>query len=166
MSVRGFLGVGSNLGDRLTNLQSAVDLLAGEAGVCVVASARVWETDPLGGPPQPAFLNTVLEIGTDLDPHGLLDACHRVEAALHRERLTRWGPRTIDIDILVFGSQTLNEPDLTIPHPRARERAFVILPWLELAPDLVFPDGTALVAAQVSGAARPFAPPLLIADPQ
>jgi 2-amino-4-hydroxy-6-hydroxymethyldihydropteridine diphosphokinase len=164
VSERAFLGVGSNLGDRLKNLRSAADLLDAEPGIRVAASARVWETDPVGGPPQPEFLNTVLEIETDLEPRGLLEACHRVEAALHRERITRWGPRTIDIDILLYGTESVNEPDLIVPHPRARERAFVVLPWLELAPDLVFPDGSSLAASHVSGAARPFAPPLRIAD--
>jgi 2-amino-4-hydroxy-6-hydroxymethyldihydropteridine diphosphokinase len=166
VSSRAFLGVGSNLGDRLKNLGAAAELLGAEAGVHVVASARVWETDPVGGPPQPQFLNTVLEIDTDLEPRGLLEACHRVEAVLQRERTTRWGPRTIDIDILAFGTGSVDEPDLIIPHPRARGRAFVVLPWLELAPDLVLPDGSALVASQVSGDAWPFAPPLRIADPE
>jgi 2-amino-4-hydroxy-6-hydroxymethyldihydropteridine diphosphokinase len=166
VSPRAFLGVGSNLGDRLTNLRAAADHLDAESGIHVTASARVWETDPVGGPPQPDFLNTVLEIETDLEPRGLLEACHRVEAALQRERITRWGPRTVDIDILLFGATTVNEPDLVIPHPRARERAFVVLPWLELAPDLVLPDGSPLVSSQVSGGARPFAPPLRIADPE
>lgn len=159
-----FLGLGSNLGDRLANLQLAANLLEAQADLRVLASSRVWETDPVGGPPQADYLNAVLEVGTDLAPHGLLEACQLVEAALHRERDVRWGPRTIDVDILLFDDVSMNDPDLTIPHPRLHERAFVVLPLMELAPELVLPGGVPLRSSVVAGGARPFAPPLRSPD--
>ena len=165
MSAQAFLGIGSNLGDRLANLQSAADLLDAEPDLALVACSRVWETDPVGGPAQPDYLNAVIQVETDLAPRGLLDACRRTEVALHRERATRWGPRTIDVDILLFDDLSIDEPDLTVPHPRLRDRAFVVLPLLELASNLVLPGGAALLTSVVSGGARPFAPPLRIADP-
>jgi 2-amino-4-hydroxy-6-hydroxymethyldihydropteridine diphosphokinase len=162
-----YLGLGSNLGERLAILQQAVDRLAREPGIRVVASSRVWETDPVGGPPQPDYLNAVIRIDTDLTPFELLDACQRVERALGREREVRWGPRTIDIDLLLFGDQRLDVPLLTVPHPRMTSRAFVLLPLLELDPDARMPDGTRLVDVRLgpdaSGGARPFAPPFVVA---
>jgi 2-amino-4-hydroxy-6-hydroxymethyldihydropteridine diphosphokinase len=162
-----YLGLGSNLGERLDTLQHAVDLLAGEPGVRPSASSRVWETDPVGGPPQPDYLNVVLRVDTDLTPFQLLDACQRTERALGREREMRWGPRTIDIDLLLFGDQQLDVPLLTVPHPRMTSRAFALLPLLELEPDACLPDGTRLVdiplGPDAAGGARPFAPPLAIA---
>jgi 2-amino-4-hydroxy-6-hydroxymethyldihydropteridine diphosphokinase len=161
-----FLGLGSNLGDRLTTLQRAVDLLHDENGVAVVASSRVWETDPVGGPPQPDFLNVVIQVQTELSARDLLAAVHRVEAALDRVRDVRWGPRTIDIDIELFGDERIDEPDLTIPHPRMLERAFVVLPLLELEPDPLLPDGTRVLDARLPDAgARPVAPGLRVPSP-
>jgi 2-amino-4-hydroxy-6-hydroxymethyldihydropteridine diphosphokinase len=161
MAVIAYLGLGSNLGDRLTNLQGAVDLLASEDGVRVDASSRVWETAPVGGPDQPDYLNAVVRIETDHAPEGLLAACRRVESALGRERTERWGPRTIDVDVLLYDERAVDEPDLVVPHPRLAERAFVVLPLLELEPDPVLPDGRRLVDLRLdtSGVA-PFAPPL------
>ncbi len=155
------LGLGSNLGDRLDALQRAVDLLA-ERGVRVVASSRVWETGPVGGPEdQDPYLNAVVRAETDLEPGDLLGAANAVEAALGRVREVRWGPRTIDIDILLIDDLILDDPALTVPHPRMTERAFVILPLLELDPDPVLPDGTRVLELPVpAGDARPFAPPL------
>lgn len=167
MSETAYLGLGANLGERLDTLQQAVDLLGGEPGVRPDASSRVWETDPVGGPPQPDYLNVVLRVETDLTPFGLLDVCQRVERALGREREVRWGPRTIDIDLLLFGDQQLNVPLLTVPHLRMTSRAFVLLPLLELDPEIRSPDGTRLVDIRLgpdaAGGARPFAPPLAIA---
>ena len=158
-----YLGLGSNLGDRLASLQRAADLLDAEPGVTVVASSRVWETDPVGGPAQPDFLNAVLRIETDLGPRDVLAAAHRVEAALARVRDVRWGPRSIDVDIELFGDETVDEPDLTIPHPRMLERAFVLLPLLELEPDPVLPDGTRVLDVRLpDDGARPVAPGLRI----
>lgn len=167
MSEAAYLGLGSNLGERLDTLQQAVVLLAGAHGVRPDASSRVWETDPIGGPPQPDFLNVVLRVNTDLTPFELLDVCQGVERALGREREVRWGPRTIDIDLLLFGDQQMNVPLLTLPHPRMTSRGFVVLPLLELDPEVRMPDGTRLVDIRLgpdaAGGARPFAPPLAIA---
>ena len=161
---RAFLGLGANLGDRLATLQRAVDLLA-ERGVRAIASSRVWATAPLGGPAdQPEFLNAVIEIDpAALDPDDALEAAHEVETVLGRIRQERWGPRTIDIDILWWGDRVSDDPDLTIPHPRLHERAFVVLPLLDLEPDPRLPDGRRLVELPApQGAARPYAPPLAL----
>jgi 2-amino-4-hydroxy-6-hydroxymethyldihydropteridine diphosphokinase len=158
-----FLGLGSNLGDRLTNLQGAVDLLQDEPGLRVTASSRVWETVPVGGPPQPDYLNAVVRVETDLSARDLLDAAHRVEARLGRVRKERWGARSIDVDLLLFDEERIDEADLVVPHPRMHQRAFVLLPLLELAPDPFLPDGTRLkdVRVDTEGVA-PSAPPLAV----
>jgi 2-amino-4-hydroxy-6-hydroxymethyldihydropteridine diphosphokinase len=160
-----YLGLGSNLGDRLATLQRAADLLDAESGVTLVASSRVWETDPIGGPPQPDYLNVVLRIDTDLTAHELLAASQRVEASLGRVREVRWGPRTIDVDIELFGDETVDDPDLTIPHPRMLERAFVVLPLLELEPDPILPDGTRVLDVRLGDeGVRPVAPGLRVGE--
>jgi 2-amino-4-hydroxy-6-hydroxymethyldihydropteridine diphosphokinase len=161
---RAFLGLGANLGDRLATLQQAVDLLA-ERGVRAVASSRVWATAPLGGPAdQPEFLNAVVEIDPDaLEPEDVLAAAHAVEAALGRVREERWGPRTVDIDVLLWDDRKIDTADLTIPHPRLHERAFVVLPLLDLDPDPRLPDGRRLLELPApQGEARPYAPPLAL----
>jgi 2-amino-4-hydroxy-6-hydroxymethyldihydropteridine diphosphokinase len=163
VGVTAYLGLGSNLGDRLANLQGAVDRLAREDGVRVDASSRVWQTAPVGGPEQPDYLNAVVRVETDRAPAELLAACRGVESALGRERAERWGPRTIDVDVLLYDERTVDEPDLVVPHPRMAERAFVVLPLLELDPDPVLPDGRRLIDLRLdtSGVA-PFAPPLVV----
>lgn len=163
MAATAYLGLGSNLGDRLASLQGAVDLLKREEGVRVTASSRVWQTEPVGGPEQPDYLNAVLQVETDRSPRDLLTACLRVEASLGRVRAERWGPRTIDVDVLLYDGRAIDEPGLVVPHPRIAERAFVILPLLELERDPVLPDGRHLVDERldVSGVA-PFAPPLVV----
>jgi 2-amino-4-hydroxy-6-hydroxymethyldihydropteridine diphosphokinase len=149
---RAFLGLGSNLGDRRALLTQAVDALDWGA-VTVVARSRVYETDPVGGPPgQPAFLNQVVELETTLDARALWERCVAVETALGRARdhEERWGPRAIDIDVLLFGEEVVDEPDLTVPHPRLHERRFVLVPLVELAPDVEIPrlgPATRLLAA-------------------
>jgi 2-amino-4-hydroxy-6-hydroxymethyldihydropteridine diphosphokinase len=157
-----YLGLGSNLGDRLGNLQAAVDGLERAVGVRVVASSRVWETAPVG-PPQPDYLNAVLRVETELSPVDLLAACRGVEEDLGRIRRERWAARTIDVDVLLFDARTVDEPDLVVPHPRLIERAFVVLPLLELDPDPVLPDGRRVrdVRLETDGA-TPFAPPLVV----
>ena len=161
-----FLGIGSNLGDRLGNLQGAVDLLGASRGVHVRRSSRVWETHPVGGPSQPEFLNVVVEVDTDLDPLDLLHVCNRVEAELGRVREVHWGPRTIDIDVLLIDGLTIDDPALTVPHPRMHQRAFVLLPLLDLEPNPTLPDGTRLLDVRLgpdaAGGACPFAPPLAV----
>jgi 2-amino-4-hydroxy-6-hydroxymethyldihydropteridine diphosphokinase len=154
------LGLGANLGDRLATLQAAVDALASE-GVRTFACSRVWETAAVGGPSgQPAFLNAVARATTDLPPEAVLEAAHHVEAALGRTREVRWGPRTIDIDVLLYGDVVQDEPELTIPHPRMTERAFVVLPLLDIDPDPVLPTGDRVLDRPIEGDVRPFAPPL------
>ena len=132
---RAYLGIGSNLGDRLAHLQGAVDALGGESGITVVAVSPVYETEPIGGPQQDDFLNAVLAVDTTLDAWGLLEAAHRAEAAEHRVRAERWGPRTLDVDVLLVGDEQVHEPDLEVPHPRLTERAFVLVPQADLAPE-------------------------------
>ncbi len=163
MSEQIYLGLGSNLGDRLANLSRAVDELE-RRGVRLVRSSRVYETEPIGGPEQPDYLNAVIEIATQLEPNDLLRVCLQVEAELGRERGERWGPRIIDVDLLAYGDRQIDEPDLTIPHPRMHERAFVLVPLLELDEDPPLPGGrkasTLRLGPNALIAVRPHAPPL------
>jgi 2-amino-4-hydroxy-6-hydroxymethyldihydropteridine diphosphokinase len=158
-----YLALGANLGDRLEQLREAVRLLAETDGVEVARSSRVFETEPVG-PPQPAYLNAVVEVRTTLDPRGLLEVAQAVENALGRIRAERWGPRTIDVDILTFDDRTVDEPDLEIPHPRMHERGFVLVPLGELDDDPMLPGGRRLSEVRLSPdvvfGVRPFAPPL------
>jgi 2-amino-4-hydroxy-6-hydroxymethyldihydropteridine diphosphokinase len=134
--LRAFLGLGSNVGDRRAHLRTAVSGLPG-----VVAVSPVYDTDPVGGPAdQGAYLNLVVELDTDLSPRELLDLCHRLEATAGRLRAERWGPRPLDVDILLIGDTQVDEIDLTIPHPRMLERRFVMQPLADLAPELVPED--------------------------
>jgi 2-amino-4-hydroxy-6-hydroxymethyldihydropteridine diphosphokinase/dihydroneopterin aldolase/2-amino-4-hydroxy-6-hydroxymethyldihydropteridine diphosphokinase len=132
------LALGSNLGDRLANLQAAVGLLCGSALRCTNVSG-VYQTAPVGGPPQDDYLNAVLVGVSTLPGPELLRECQAAEAALHRIRAERWGPRTLDVDIVAYGDQVSGDPELTLPHPRAHERAFVLAPWLEADPQAVLP---------------------------
>lgn len=165
MAVSAYLALGSNLGDRLDTLQRAVDLLHVRPGIDVVRSSRVYETEPVG-PPQPAFLNAVVEVRTDLEPHELLKETQAVEDELGRVRAERWGPRAIDVDVLTFDERTIDEPELVIPHPRMHERGFVLVPLGELDPDPMLPGGRGLSALRLAPEAvlgvRPFAPPLRV----
>jgi 2-amino-4-hydroxy-6-hydroxymethyldihydropteridine diphosphokinase len=131
-TVRAHLGIGSNLGDRLAYLQLAVDHLADAAGVRVVAVSPVYETEPVGGPVQDEFLNAVVAVDTRLPPAALLAVAQAAEGAARRVRTERWGPRTLDVDILLYGDERSDDPDLTIPHPRMAERAFVLAPLHDL----------------------------------
>jgi len=133
------LGLGANLGDRVAALQGAVDLLAPHLRAAVVSS--VYETAPVGGPEQPDYANAVLVGDWDGDPRALLDLAHEVESAWQRTREVRWGPRTLDVDVLAVGELVSADPELTLPHPRARERAFVVVPWAEADPAATLPDG-------------------------
>jgi len=128
---RAYLGIGSNLGDRLGYLQLAVDGLAATDGVTVVAVSAVYETDPVG-PEQPDYLNAVVALDTTLTPQALLAVGQALEAEAERVRQERFGPRTLDVDVVLFGDQTVDEPDLQIPHPRWRERDFVLAPLADL----------------------------------
>jgi dihydroneopterin aldolase/2-amino-4-hydroxy-6-hydroxymethyldihydropteridine diphosphokinase len=137
--VTAVLGLGSNLGARQQELQRAVDQLAATPGLRVTAVSPVYETDPVGGPEQPDFLNAVVLAITDLPPADLLGRAQAIEAAARRTREVRWGPRTLDVDIIAYGDQTRADPTLTLPHPRARERAFVLAPWRDADPDAELP---------------------------
>ena len=163
MDTTAYLALGSNLGDRLEYLREAVRLLAANDGIEIVRSSRVYETDAVG-PPQQAYLNAVIEIRTELGPRGLLDACRSAEDALGRMRTERWGPRSIDVDILTFDQATVDEPDLIVPHPRMHERGFVLVPLGELDDDPMLPEGRQLSTLRVPPdgvlGVRPFAPPL------
>ncbi len=163
--VRAFVGLGSNLGDRLANLQEAVDRLEKTPGVSVVKTSRVYETDPVG-PPQPDYLNAVAAVETRLSARGLLEGCLAVERAMGRERRERWGPRTIDLDVLGYGREQIDEPGLQVPHPRMHERAFVLVPLLELEADPVLPGGRCLADLRLGPGmlwgVRPFASALHI----
>ena len=134
--MRAFLGMGSNLGDSRRLLRDAVDAL----GDILVAVSPVYEAEPVGGPPgQQDYLNVVVELDTDQTPRQLLALCRRLEAAAGRVRAERWGPRTLDVDVLLVGELRVDEPDLVVPHPRMHERRFVMAPLADLAPELVPP---------------------------
>jgi 2-amino-4-hydroxy-6-hydroxymethyldihydropteridine diphosphokinase len=130
---RAFLSLGSNLGDRRQFLEEAV----GSLGSSVVAVSPLYETAPVGGVEQDSFLNIVVEIDTALGPRELLAVCHRLESAAQRVRTERWGPRTLDVDIVWMDGVTLDDPDLMLPHPRWKDRRFVLAPLRDLAPELV-----------------------------
>ncbi len=133
------LALGSNLGDRREILQEAVDAVRQIKGVGVDKVSPVYETVPVGGPPQPDYLNAVVLARTTLPSPDLLDRLHEVEAEFDRVRLVRWGPRTLDIDIITVAGERSDDPELTLPHPRAHERAFVLAPWHDVDPDAVLP---------------------------
>ncbi len=132
--MRAFLGLGSNIGDRRSILREAV------AGIFeLVAVSPVYETDPVGGPEQEPYYNIVVELDTERSPRELLALCHELEQAAGRTRVVRWGPRTLDVDVLLVGDLTVDEEDLLVPHPRMAERNFVMVPLLDLAPELDVP---------------------------
>jgi 2-amino-4-hydroxy-6-hydroxymethyldihydropteridine diphosphokinase len=135
-----YIGLGSNLGDREENLRAALERLA-ELGALRVSSVR--ETDPVGFTDQPRFVNAVAQLETDLGAGALLGRLLEIERELGRDRSReeRWGPRMIDLDLLLYGGEVIDEPGLTVPHPRLAERRFVLEPLHELTPDLALPDG-------------------------
>ncbi|MBP3039299.1 2-amino-4-hydroxy-6-hydroxymethyldihydropteridine diphosphokinase [Bacillaceae bacterium Marseille-Q3522] len=139
-----YLSLGSNMGDRLQYLSKAIRLLGNENEIKVAAASSIYETDPVGYENQAKFLNMVLAIQTNVNPFSLLQICLRIEEKLGRKRTIRWGPRTIDLDILLFNKENIETEDLIIPHPRMLERAFVLVPLLELNPRIDLPDKTTL----------------------
>lgn len=150
--VAAVLALGTNLGERAQHLREALELLAATEGIEVQWTGPVLETAPVGGPEgQGAFLNSVIEVRTVLGPYALLAAAHRAERAARRERLVRWGPRTLDVDVITFGSWRSEDAELTVPHPRAHQRAFVLAPWLAARPDAELP-GHGPVAALLEAA--------------
>jgi 2-amino-4-hydroxy-6-hydroxymethyldihydropteridine diphosphokinase len=152
------LALGSNLGERRDILQGAVDAIGAIPEVQIMAVSPVYETAPVGGPPQPDYLNAVLLARTTLPSRELLGRLHEIEAAFDRERSVRWGPRTLDIDIITVAGEVSADPDLTLPHPRAHERAFVLAPWHDVDPVAELPGrgpvAALLAAADSSGIRR------------
>ncbi|MFF4789983.1 MULTISPECIES: 2-amino-4-hydroxy-6-hydroxymethyldihydropteridine diphosphokinase [unclassified Streptomyces] len=138
---RAVISIGSNLGNRLETLQGAVDALEDTPGVRVKAVSPVYETEPWGVAPgsQPSYLNAVVILKTTLPPSSLLERAHAVEEAFSRVRDERWGPRTLDVDIVAYAETVSDDPLLTLPHPRAHERAFVLAPWYDVDPAAQLP---------------------------
>jgi 2-amino-4-hydroxy-6-hydroxymethyldihydropteridine diphosphokinase len=147
------LSVGSNLGDRLGTLQGCVQAIGGLPETDVLAISPVYETAPVGGPAQPDYLNAVLVIETGLAPRDLLAATQRIEADFGRRRVERFGPRTLDIDIISYDEEISDDPVLTLPHPRAHERAFVLAPWHDIDPAATLP-GRGAVTTLLAGLAQ------------
>lgn len=135
--MRAWLGIGSNIGDMAATLDRAVAALAATPGIAVVARSSDYRTPPWGKTDQPWFLNGAVGIETSLDPHALLDACQAIERDLGRVREERWGPRIIDLDVLAYEGAAVEDERLVLPHRYVRERAFVLVPLAEIAPDLV-----------------------------
>ena len=154
---KAWIGIGSNVGDRLSNLVRGLSCLAKLPGTSVLAVSSVYECEPVGKTDQPWFLNAALALDTAFGPRELLRELLRIERLCGRERLERWGPRTLDLDILVYEDRIESEAGLIIPHPRLRERAFALVPLSEIAPDLVVPGGGASVSqlAEALGAVGP-----------
>lgn len=138
---RVFIGAGSNQGDKVQNISQALELLNSNPGVSLLKVASFYKTEPVGYTQQDWFVNTVAEIETNLKPKELLDLLMSIEKKMGRRRLIRWGPRNIDLDILLYGALTIKESDLEIPHPRLTERAFVVVPLAEIYPELILPGG-------------------------
>ena len=144
--VRAYVGLGSNLGEREATMRRALEALGSSEEIEVVAISSFRETDPVGVLDQPRFVNAAAALETSLQPRELLERLLEVERALGRDRSgeRRWGPRTLDLDLLLYGDETIDEPGLEVPHPRLAERAFVLEPLLELDPELQLPDGRRL----------------------
>ncbi len=162
--VRVILALGSNLGDRMANLQGAVDALFGPPGIDCLAISPVYETVPVGGPSQPDFLNAVLLASSTLPARAILARGQAAEAAFHRVRGMAWGPRTLDVDVIAYDGVVSDDPVLTLPHPRAHERAFVLVPWHDVDSDAEIPGHgriADLIAATASAAAMTPVPGIL-----
>jgi len=134
-----YIGLGSNLGDRQQYLTNAIELLGKTEYITVNIISKVYETKPVGYIDQPDFLNCVVEISTTLSPYELLDICMNIENDLERKRIIKWGPRTVDLDVLFYGDLVMEEERLTVPHPLLHERGFVLLPMRDIAPSFIHP---------------------------
>jgi 2-amino-4-hydroxy-6-hydroxymethyldihydropteridine diphosphokinase len=145
--MRAHVALGSNLGDRMATLDAAVRALDADDKTHVMAVSKVYETEPVGGPEQGPYLNAVAVLETDRDPYDLLELLHLTEERLGRVRGGRWGPRTADLDLILYDGPPISSPELTVPHPRARERAFVLVPLTDADPFARFPDGETAVEA-------------------
>ncbi len=146
MTVRAYIGLGSNLDDPLSQVKSAISELAHLSMSHLAAVSPLYRTPPLGPADQPDYINAVAALDTDLDPLALLDELQRIEQLHGRVRTLRWGPRTLDLDLLLYGDRSISNERLVVPHPGLRERPFVIFPLQAIAPDLTLPDGTSLAA--------------------
>lgn len=127
-----YLSLGSNMGDKMAHLNKAIDLLSHHEAISNLKVSSFYETAPVGYLDQDTFVNIAIELSTSLEPLAMLEVCQSVEQALHRKRIIRWGPRTIDVDIILFDDIISDDEVLTLPHPRAHERGFVLVPLLEL----------------------------------
>ena len=132
-----YIGLGSNIGDRQKNIQQAIQKISALKSTVLIKASSFIETKPVGGPEQNDFINAAIEIKTDLSPHELLSRLQEIESQLGRVRTVKNGPRSIDLDILIFDEQKITEADLVLPHPRIKEREFVLRPLREIAPHLV-----------------------------
>ncbi|OES45904.1 2-amino-4-hydroxy-6-hydroxymethyldihydropteridine diphosphokinase [Domibacillus iocasae] len=135
-----YLSLGTNIGDREAQLKEAVSLLNAQKELHVSAVSSIYETDPVGFTDQPSFFNIVIKAETTLEPHELLSVCVKIENELGRKRVVRWGPRTIDLDILLYNHDNIKSDSLIIPHPRMNERAFVLIPLAEIDAAIELPD--------------------------
>ena len=136
------IGIGSNVGDRKAFCRAAVEALAENPEIDVDAVSSLYETEPIGGPPQRSYINMAVRVNTRLDAKGLLTACKEIERRIGREPSDiRWGPRVVDLDLLTYGEDKIVEPDLEVPHPHIRQRRFVLVPLLEIDPDVRDPWG-------------------------
>lgn len=139
-----YVGLGSNLGDPLQQVQQAIHSLRTAPAITDLFISPFYQSKAIGPGEQPDYINAVVRFRTGLQPSPLLKMLQAIETAQQRVRVERWGPRTIDLDILLYGEQVLNSPSLTVPHPRMMERSFVLVPLSDLSPDLTFPSGTSL----------------------
>jgi 2-amino-4-hydroxy-6-hydroxymethyldihydropteridine diphosphokinase len=138
-----FIGIGSNVGDREAFVRRGIEEIGESEGITVEKVSSLYATAPIGGPPQRSFINLVVRIETTLSPRELLEGLQGIEQRIGREPSDiRWGPRVVDLDILTFGDEKVSEPDLELPHPRMKERRFVLIPLLEIEPDAADPWGT------------------------
>jgi 2-amino-4-hydroxy-6-hydroxymethyldihydropteridine diphosphokinase len=159
------LALGANLGDRWAALQGAIYELDQDPAIDINSISSLYETDPVGGPEQPVYFNAILSLDTSLSAHDLLSAAHEIENSWHRTREVRWDARTLDIDLITYGALIYSDDILTVPHPRAHEREFVLVPWLEIDPDAELPGRgpvAGLTASNSSGAVRKIKQQLII----
>jgi 2-amino-4-hydroxy-6-hydroxymethyldihydropteridine diphosphokinase len=159
VAVRAAIGLGSNLGDKAGNIERAIGRMDQLGAVTAVST--IYQSAPIGGPDQPPYYNAVVLLETDLEPRALLDGLLGIEQMQGRQRRERWGPRIIDLDVLLYGAEEIDDPGLIVPHPRMTERRFVLDPLLEVWPDAALPDGTPLRtkrAAVADQQVQPLAP--------
>jgi len=139
--MKAYLALGANLGDKTASVREAIRLVDDHEACSVIAQSSLYITEPVGVLDQPDFVNAVIEVETSLDPYELLDLCSEIEQKMGRKRTIKWGPRVIDMDILLYEGVNISDERLTIPHLRMMERAFVLVPLAEIAPDLALPGG-------------------------